>query len=250
MSSITEYGEVSDGVDEWGRVRVDSLLEDGTFIFVAVPVGVVHEVYDSLTAADVALSHRAFRVWDSSHAVEVLVLPKSLRIPDVVSVLDEVVVSPVAAVLLTVYDAIASTDTALLSRPLSRVVEYLQLLDSSYVGKTISISDISTSVDRAYLRKLLPIVDAIASMDTITAPLKVFIASDLVDTVDSVVRPYRALAVVELLRSADVVIVPVKVLVELDALLSLDEVERWVWIPRKVRLFLVIDGIAIQISPD
>ncbi|MEM4847030.1 MAG: hypothetical protein QW794_04660 [Thermosphaera sp.] len=39
MSSITEYGEVVfNTVDEWGRVRVDSLLEDGTYVF---PIEVV-----------------------------------------------------------------------------------------------------------------------------------------------------------------------------------------------------------------
>jgi len=37
MPNITEYGEiVLNGVDEWGKRRIDSLLEDGVRVIVAV----------------------------------------------------------------------------------------------------------------------------------------------------------------------------------------------------------------------
>ncbi|MEM2386037.1 MAG: hypothetical protein QXO67_03540 [Candidatus Bathyarchaeia archaeon] len=52
MTDITEYGEiVLNGVDEWGKRRIDSLLEDGTkILIVAVPPPVViHIVGEGLT---------------------------------------------------------------------------------------------------------------------------------------------------------------------------------------------------------
>ena len=44
MSTLTEYGDfVFDGLDEWGRVKTDGILEDGTFVFGAGAPPVVTE---------------------------------------------------------------------------------------------------------------------------------------------------------------------------------------------------------------
>ena len=43
MTVVTEYGEImiNEYLDEWGFRRIDSLLEDGRIIIVAVVVAVV-----------------------------------------------------------------------------------------------------------------------------------------------------------------------------------------------------------------
>jgi len=54
LTDITEYGDVmlNSYIDEWGRRRIDGLLEDGTKIIVVVvvpPPVVIHVAGEGLT---------------------------------------------------------------------------------------------------------------------------------------------------------------------------------------------------------
>ncbi len=125
MTDLTEYGDVMINVamDEWGRQRIDSLLEDGARAFIIGAV--LKEVIDSLGLTDSLYANKILPIVDSSSLLDQTVVPwrtlsvsdsvslievsaahKGLILLDIVTLMDAVLASKLLAVL----DAVGSAD--------------------------------------------------------------------------------------------------------------------------------------------
>lgn len=125
MTDLTEYGDlmINAAMDEWGRRRIDGLLEDGTRAFV---LGVlIKEVVDSLGLSDSLYANKTLPIVDLSSLLDQAVVPlRTLSVSDLVAIaevsaahkgltlLDTATVMDVvsASKLFTVLDAVGSSD--------------------------------------------------------------------------------------------------------------------------------------------
>ena len=90
MAGLTEYGDVAgDVVDEWGRRRINGLLEDGTRMLVAAGASFVI-ITDSLMLSDVVLRGKALVLSDSVGVSDSSCGDKSLKASDALTLADHI----------------------------------------------------------------------------------------------------------------------------------------------------------------
>jgi hypothetical protein len=127
MPDVSENGDiVFTSIDEWGRRRLDSLLEDGTKVIVTAVVTAI-TVTDSVGLSDVVLCNKTFIISDS------------------VGLADK----PFKGWTPTVTDAVSLFETVLLNKAFS-ILDSVGLADVIYLGKQLTLTDQIALVEVVY----------------------------------------------------------------------------------------------------
>jgi len=123
MTDLTVEGHfVFTTLDELGRRRINSILENGELVVSAGATLI--SVLDSLSLSDLAFANRTFAVSDSLGLNEAILTNKSLVVTDVSSLLDLALLDKS----FTIQDKIVALDHALTDKSL-RVTDKVQLDD-------------------------------------------------------------------------------------------------------------------------
>jgi hypothetical protein len=117
-------------MDEWGRRKIDGLLEDGTKIIIAVAYVTV-TVADSVGLSDAVLCNKTFAVSDSVGLTEYVYGHKGLMLSDSVTLLDA---AQIPSKILKVLDSIGLGDAAKVDKALI-VSDQIALVEAVYAGK-------------------------------------------------------------------------------------------------------------------
>lgn len=207
-------------IDEWGRFRINSILEDGTFLFLFRPPLVIHEVYDSITAVDTTLLHRTIGIHDFAHISDTALLMKTLDVLDGIVVVD---VLPLVTKLFIVLDILTTIDGVLLNKALSKVFDSIQLFDVPILNKLLATTDPIIIIDTTNLYKQSFLIDVLTLDDIVTIPYKILTISDLSISVDTI-SFYKQLLLEDIFTLTDVITRPFKVLNITDLTSLLDSI--------------------------
>lgn len=90
LADVTEYGDImlNAYIDEWGRRRIDSLLEDGTKIIVTIGIILKQWSQIGVTSHVYSRPYRSMKLMQTANTVHVFTRPfRSLRLIQILQIL-------------------------------------------------------------------------------------------------------------------------------------------------------------------
>jgi hypothetical protein len=184
LTDVTEYGDVlvKARVDEWGRRKINGVLEDGTKIIgvsailktVTDALGLQDSalrsktllpISDAILFADTLLRDKAFSVTDSVAALDTMNGDKNLKVSDVLLLTD--LVNVFSAMLKTVADGVSLADVAKALKML-KVSDAVTLSDSMLTpARFLQALDAIDLADAALVSKVLVVTESVSFVEVV-----------------------------------------------------------------------------------